>query len=313
MAKLRWVGLLILCLVLAACASTGSTPQRVVPTRAAMESATGYSAVDKSSGGTTNVSDSNNTTTDVQRLVIMNANLSIVVDDPAKTMEFITNLATTLNGYVVSSNLSRYTSSSGVDLPAANITIRVPAEELNNALTQIKSQVKDPTKDIRSENVTGQDVTKEYTDLQSQLTNLQNAEAQLNEIMANATKTEDVLSIFNQLTQVQSQIEVLQGQIKYYEESAAMSAITVDIVAQASIQPITIAGWQPVGVAHDAIQTMIDGMQFLANAGIWAVLFCLPIFIVIGLPVWIIWRGTRRWRAERKAKRAQPASTLPEA
>jgi len=216
-----------------------------------------------------------------------------------------------LNGYVVSSNLTKSTNGQGVELPAANITIRVPAESLTNAINQIKGQVKDPTKDVQSENITGQDVTKEYTDLQSQLTNLQQAEAQLKQIMTNATKTEDVLSVFNQLTQIQSQIEVLQGQIKYYQESAALSSVSVNIVAQASIQPLTVAGWQPEGVARNAIQSLIDGLQFLANAAIWAVLFCLPIFIVLAIPAWVIWRLVRRWRHGRKQKVEQPVSTPP--
>ena len=52
--------------------------------------------------------------------------------------------------------------------------------------------------------------------------------------MASATKTEDVMNVFNQLTQVREQIEVIKGQIKYYEESAALSAINVQIMAQRS-------------------------------------------------------------------------------
>jgi len=230
----------------------------------------------------------------------MNASLSIVVPDPGTTMDFIETLAKNMQGYVVSSNLYKTTGDNGVELPAANVTVRVPVDKLNDAITQIKAQVKNPATDITSETVSGQDVTKEYTDLQSQLTNLQQAEKQLQTIMASATKTEDVLTVFNQLTQVQSQIEVLQGQIKYYQESAALSAITVDIVAQASIKQLTIGGWQPVGVARNAVQALINGLQFLASAGIWGVLFCLPIFIVIGVPLYLIWLIIRRLRASRK-------------
>jgi hypothetical protein len=179
-------------------------------------------------------------------------------------------------------------------------------------MTQIKSQVNNPATDIRSETVSGQDVTKEYTDLQSQLTNLQQAEKQLQSIMDSATKTDDVLTAFNQLTQIQSQIEVLQGQIKYYQESAALSAITVDIVAQASIKQLTIGGWQPVGIARNAVQALINGLQLLANVGIWGILFCLPIFIVIGVPLYVIWLIIRRWRAGHKRGRL-PTPTPPAA
>jgi hypothetical protein len=81
------------------------------------------------------------------------------------------------------------------------MTIRVPAERLDEALVTIKAETDQP---IISENHSSQDVTAEYTDLNSRLTNLQAAEKQLQEIMAEAIKTEDVLSVYSQLVSVAS-------------------------------------------------------------------------------------------------------------
>jgi hypothetical protein len=254
-----------------------------------------------------------NTSADAQRLVITNASISIIVDDPARTVDFITNLAIGMQGFVVSSNVYQTTSSDGTTYPAANITIRVPAASMDNALSQIKGQVKDPATDIRSEQVTGQDVTKEYTDLQSQLTNLEQAEKQLQNIMDSATKVDDVLNVFNQLTSIQSQIQVLKGQIKYYQEASALSAISVDITAASSIAPLTIGGWQPAGVARDAIQTMINALQVLANIAIWIVLFLLPVLIVIGLPIFLVVFFFIRWRKARQRRQHLPEVTPPAA
>jgi mannose/fructose/N-acetylgalactosamine-specific phosphotransferase system component IIB len=241
-----------------------------------------------------------------QRLVIKNASLNIVVADPVQAMDKIAKLAEDLGGYVVTSNIYKTRLDSGAEVPAATITIRVKAESLNDALGQIKALVKDPKQDILSETVSGQDVTKEYTDLQSRLTNLQQAESQLREIMASATKPEDVLNIFNQLTQVREQIEVLKGQIKYYEESAALSAISVQLTAQAAVEPLTIAGWQPVGVARNAVQTLINTLQILVNAVIWLVLYVVPVLAVIGLPIAVIVLLIRRWISRRRARAAAP-------
>ncbi len=255
-------------------------------------------------------------TQSTDRIVIKNADLKLVVKDPAATMDFITALATKMKGYVVSSNLYKTTTDQGIEVPQATITIRVPADQLNDALTTIKGQVGNPQTDILSENVNGQDVTKQYTDLQSQLTNLQKAEAQLQEIMGSATKTEDVLAVYNQLVQIRQQIEVLQGQINYYKESAALSAISVTLVAQASVQPLQIGGWQPVGVARDAVQALIKTMQFLGSAIIWIVLFLLPTLIVIALILFIVFLVLRFvWRVLRRISRGkrQPAQPLPPA
>lgn len=246
-----------------------------------------------------------------ERIVIRNASLTIVVEDPAQAMGTISRMSETMGGFVVSSNLYKTYTENGVEVPEATLTVRVPAEKLNEALDQIKALVKDPTKDIRSENVSGQDVTKEYTDLNSRLRNLEETEARLREIMASAVKTEDVLAVNAQLTQIREQIEVIKGQIQYYEEAAALSSISVQIQAQAAVQPLEVGGWQPVGIARDALQALIDTMQFLASAAIWLVIFALPVGLAIFLPLRFLWWLFRRGKKNRQ--KIGPQTTPPPA
>ncbi|GAB4579735.1 MAG: DUF4349 domain-containing protein [Anaerolineales bacterium] len=233
-----------------------------------------------------------------ERIVIKNASLSIAVQNPIENLDTITTLADEFGGFVISSNLYKTTLASGVEVPQASITIRVPAERLEEALARIKSGAGE----ILSENVSGQDVTREYTDLQSRLKNLEEAEAQLQLIMDEAFRTEDVINVFNQLTYYREQIEIVKGQIQYYEQSAAFSAITVDILADAAIQPLTIGGWEPSGVAREAIQALINTLQGIADAAIWLVLYLLPVGLVLFLPLWLVWLGIKRWRKSRRAK-----------
>jgi hypothetical protein len=225
-----------------------------------------------------------------ERLVIKNANISIVVDDPAQSMDDITALAEELGGFVVNSNLYQSTTPSGLEVPSAGITIRVPSDSLRDALEAIEAQAVR----VASQSQSGQDVTSQYTDLQSRLRNLEDAEDLLREIMASAKDTEDVLNAFNQLNYITEQVEVLKGQIQYFEESAALSAISVTLIASAAEQPITIGGWEPVGVAKDAIQALVNALQGLVNVVIWLALYLLPFGLVIGLPLWYIVRAVRR-------------------
>ena len=104
--------------------------------------------------------------------------------------EEIADMAEDRGGFVVNSNLYKTTTSSGAEVPTANITIRVPVEDLDMTLEKIKGLVEDPDIDILSEDISGQDVTKEVTDLESRLRNLEAAEEQLLEIMEDATETE---------------------------------------------------------------------------------------------------------------------------
>ncbi|MCC6147159.1 MAG: DUF4349 domain-containing protein [Anaerolineaceae bacterium] len=267
-------------------------PQTTSMPMASMEEGTSFSDISASGNS-------------VKRIVIKNADLSIVVKDPADSMASIGLMAETMGGFIVSSQVYKTNTDEGIEVPVADITVRIPADRLEEAMDSIKDLVSDPSKDILSENVSGQDVTKEYTDLQSRLKNLQNAEAQLERIMESATKTEDVLNVYSELTRVQEQIEVIKGQIKYFDEASQLSALRVYLQSQESVKPLTIGGWQPAGIARDALQALIDTLKFLANAVIWIVIFCLPVGILVGIPGWLIIRAARRWWLKRKLLKQQ--------
>ena|SRR5579859_2127764 len=234
----------------------------------------------------------------LDRIVIKTANLSMVVSDPSDAALRITALATGMGGFVVSSNTSEASvDASGKKIMQANLTVRVPSAQLDTALSQIRAMAVE----VKNVSVTGQDVTAQYTDLQSQLRNAEAAEAKLTEIMNAATKTEDVMAVFNQLTQVRQQVEQLKGQIQYYDESASMSAITVDLIPDALNQPIEVGGWQPQGVAKDALESLLRAFQGLATGAIWIGLYILPLALIIGLPVYLVLRLVAR-----RLRRAKP-------
>lgn len=221
------------------------------------------------------------------RLVIQNVSLNLVVSDVEKKMESIASLAQTMGGFVVSSSLYKVTTPAGVEAPQGEITIRVPATRLSEALGQIKQQVVE----VRDERRTGQDVTREYVDLKARLRNLEAAEQQLMQIMQKAEKTEDVMNVFNQLMSVREQIEQVKGQIQYYEESAALSAISITLIAEETVKPLEIGGWKPKGVARDALQSLIYFFQGLVNFLIRFFLYYLwVILLAIVLPLWLLWR-----------------------
>jgi len=237
---------------------------------------------------------------DVERKIIKNADLNVVVKDPVQSMADITALAEGLGGYVVSSNIYQSTyGPNNVTVPQGSINIRVPADKLNDALEQIKNSAVE----VRSENVSGQDVTDQYVDLQSRLTAKQAAEKKLLEILDQADKSEDVLAIYLQVQQVQSDIEVLKGQIRFIDQSAALSSINVNLIAEAGTQPIEIGGWKLQGTAKEAVQDLISFTQGFTRFLIRFVIFTLPSLILIAIPLYGIFIGGRAvYRRVRKSK-----------
>jgi hypothetical protein len=242
----------------------------------------------------------------VERLVIETGSLTLVVKDPAVSAEAIRAMAKEMGGFVTRSDL--YQTSYGdpaILATQASITIRVPSDRFQDALERLK----DGAEEVRAENTTAQDVTQEYTDLQSRLRNLEAAESQLRDIMESATKTEDVLQIFQNLRQVREEIEVTKGQIQYYAESARLSAISIELIPDVATQPLQIGRWKPEGTAKMAIEALVRGLQSLADGAIWLGICGVPALLLLGLPAWAIVRTVRRRRAARAAEGTKPETS----
>lgn len=238
-----------------------------------------------------------------ERMVIQNVDMSIVVADPAARMKEIADMAVEMGGFVVSSNLYRSTyGPNQVEVPEGSITIRVPANRLDEALEKIKADVVKVT----YENRYGQDVTSQYVDLKSRLAAKEKAVQDLQRIMDKAEKADEVLAIYMQIQNIQAEIESLKGQIQYYEESAALSAINIQLVAEEKVKPIEIGGWKLQGTANDAIQDLIRFTQGFTRFLIRLFLAYLPSLILVAIPSYGAFLGGRA--LYRRFKRMKAAS-----
>ncbi|MGM9452098.1 DUF4349 domain-containing protein [Legionella bozemanae] len=223
-------------------------------------------------------------------MIIRNANISLQVDNINSAMEKISQLAENSGGYVVSSNLMQ--DNNDANNTTANISIRVPAQGLNNALTALKSLATQVTQ----ESVTGEDITQQFVDLQSQLNNLQTAKEQLAKIMAKAKETADVLSVFKQLSDVQGQIDVIQGQIKYYKESVAYSLININLNMNPIIQTEQQKQWKITEAFIDSYHALVDQLRSVTYGLIEFFVYFLPLILLwICICLIVFWIGKKVW------------------
>jgi len=233
------------------------------------------------------------------RLIIRTADLTLVVKDTQEALDALTRLAGEFGGFVVSSSASRVAENA----LEGSITLRVEAARFDQALARIRTLARE----VRSESVRGEDVTAEYVDLDARLRNLEAAEAQLQQILKQATSTEDVLAVYRELTNLRSQIEQVKGRMKYLSQSAALATITVTLIPDALAQPIQVGGWQPAGVIRDALQALISALQGLATIAIWLVIVVAPMALIIAAPILLIILAIRRLRRRPSPQAQQPA------
>jgi hypothetical protein len=229
-----------------------------------------------------------------ERMVIHTVDLRLIVKDTQASLEAVQNLAGDLGGYVASSR-TWHTE----EQLSASLTLRVPADQLNAALEKLRALALE----VDSESISGEDVTQEYVDLEARL---RNEEAYEKELLALLTETrertsraEDILAVYERLTEVRGRIEQIKGRMQYLENMSAMATITVELIPSELMQPITVAGWHPTGTARSAIRALINALQFFVDASIWIVLFGLPVLIIIALPFVVLWYVIR-WVRRRK-------------
>lgn len=220
-----------------------------------------------------------------ERMVIKDANVVMVVEDPAAHMNSIINRVEALGGFVHSTQLySRYVGS-GDEVPVADITVRVPARHFTSMLFAVENGAVE----ITSKQVTGDDVTFAYRDLESRLRNLEKTATQLEIIMAEAHKTEDVLKVYQELQRVNEEAEIIRGKLNYADDLVAFSTITVNLSAPYVEPVMEVETWNAARIFENAKNKMITAVQVIVGYLIWLVVYLLPVGLMLGVPILVIW------------------------
>jgi hypothetical protein len=242
-------------------------------------------------------------TDDAERMIIRTANLSVVVTDAAQAQQFVVDTVNALGGYVADSSAWR----EGEQL-RARMVVRVPAEKLDALLAAIKGQAVR----VQQENITGQDVTEEYSDLNAQLTNLEATEVELRELLTEVRqktqKAEDVLAVYRELTNIRGQIEQVKGRMQYLGKMTALATANVELIPDVLAKPVVEPGWRPLETLKNAGRALVNTLKGLVDAVIWLVVAVLPVLILIAIPITLIVLGIR-WLVRRGRKTQKSAET----
>jgi len=208
-------------------------------------------------------------------------------------MKAIGSFANENGGWIVSSYLFN-----NEELPRASIQVRVPSETFDSALAYYRTlAVK-----VTSENASGEDITKQYTDLDSRLTNLVASESQLLKIMDRAGKVSEVLEVQRELSSVRGQIEMIKGQMQYLESSVAMSSISIELALSEDLLPVPASEtWRPAYVLKTAWKSLLNAFKGISYTIIKLAVYAL-IWVPLLLIAWWIYRTVKNRSDSRKKK-----------
>ena len=175
------------------------------------------------------------------------------------------------------------------DGPATGqVTFRVPVDAFEAVLRELKG-----LGTYRGEQSSTEDVTNQYVDLSGQLASWRAQERVYLRLLDRAKSIADVIAVQNQLQQVQSNIERLQGQLNHLEDQSSFSTIALHLSEPGAAGP---AGPPPGRLAR-AWATALSGLGVMAAAVLVGVVWLAPVAVLAGLVV----LGLRALRRPRPA------------
>lgn len=237
------------------------------------------------------------------QMLIKNATVRIEAKDPTAGLDRLSQIATDLQGQLTNSQYSYQG-----DRLFITQTVSVPADRFGTAMTRIRALGKELGKEL-DENVTTQDVTEEYVDVQAQIDNLRASQRRLQELLAKTSDVNQLLAVQRELASVEGQMERLEGRAKYLDTKSAVS--TIDVTFQMppiESKPPIATGWQPADVALQSLAFTLAFWQGVLTLAIRMIIFIIPLAPFLAI-AYVVWRRARTERGPRAASSAPPTST----
>ena len=221
----------------------------------------------------------------IQRKIIKEGTIKFETPDVKKTRDEIVKIVNEYNGYLANDNVTNYTGSTHY-----NITIRIPANNFDLLLEKISSTAKR----IDSKEIKALDVTEEFVDVEARIKAKKEIEARYKELLKQANKVDDILSIEKEIGLLRTDIEAFEGRLKYLNDKVAYSTLSINFYEQREIPPSSF------GFGGKISEALYDGwisaLWFIIGiANTW------PFILMIIFTIYAI----RYFRKKRKSKMQQ--------
>lgn len=243
-----------------------------------------------------NSMESGSTTLPESRKWIVTMDLTAETDDLDAFTANLDDRIAALNGYIESQSIyngSQY--SSGRRYRSANLTIRIPADQVDTFTQDV-----DGIANIVRKNKDIQDITLSYVATESRLNALQTEEARLLELLAQAETMTDLLEIESRLTEVRYELENYASQKRLYDNQIDYATIYLNVEEVQEYTPVEEPTlWERISTGFkDSLEGVKDGALDLL---VWLIVSS-PYLVVLALVVLAVVLLVKRMRRRRAVK-----------
>ena len=185
-------------------------------------------------------------------------------------------------GYIEQSDISGASLSSGTERRRhAYLMVRIPSSHLDEFLSQMGEQSNIIS---RSENV--QDVTLQYTDIESRKKSLTIEQERLWSLLEKADTLEAVIALEERLSEIRYQLEGFESQLRTFDNQVDYSTVHINIQEVGVFTP-TVPDSVGARIQKGFIRNLESVSNSLVDLLVWF-LSHMPAFVVLGIIIGII-------------------------
>ena len=189
--------------------------------------------------------------------IIRTGYLSLSVDSPSDTADEITGVVEAAGGRIASR--SDYTP---VDYgqPSSYLEARIPYDVLDATVESIQE-----LGDVQEVSLNSVDVSLQKIDLDARIDVLEAAIERLNELLAEAASTSDLIAVESALSERQAELDSLQSQRDYLSDQTLFATLSISLITPANATPA-----EPDGFLDGIVRGWESILAFFAGTIVWA-------------------------------------------
>lgn len=277
---MKSISLLIFSIILA-CSQGGSPPPYASETQEVFYK----EAADDLSSSTELVAE-NEVAEPNEQKIIKTARLIFETQEISATYKRIIQLAAQHQAIIQNDN-----SGKGYNRITRNVTLRVPAENFQPFINAVSEGVSY----FDLQDISRQDVTEEFVDLEARLTAKRELEKRYLELLSQAKTVKDMLEIERELSTIREEIEAKQGRLQYLQSKVRMSTVMIEFYTITSETGITQSYGQKI---KNALQGGWDGVSvfFLGIIYLWPLLL-IALFVLFFVRILVLRKRKKNSRS----------------
>jgi hypothetical protein len=236
------------------------------------------------------------------RKVITTGSMELEVKNLDEAVRALTALVNRSGGFFADKNITRQES-----WRTASVTIRVPADKfsaIHDGAVALGT--------VQSDQQKGEDVTKQWQDLEARLRIRKAEENSLLRLLERQGRLQDIMEVEKRLWECREQIEVAEGELRLLRDQVTLATLEVNLREQIPVAVGPLGAWNLGFHVANALHSLGSAVRGIAVAVIYVALpgavVWVPLLLLI---LWLRYRQRVAAEARKPAPPAPPGKPLP--